>query len=53
MSFANERYTDYVVDRLNTCISTLSRLLDHIQSSVNSLELDEDEVEIVDCRTFG
>ena len=26
ISFANERFTDYVVDRLSTCVSTLSRL---------------------------
>ena len=48
MSFANERFTDYVVDRLSTCVSTLSRLIYHLQSSSNSFELDEDDVEIVE-----
>ena len=33
-------YTDYVVDRLSTCVNTLSRL--------DSTELDVDEVEIID-----
>ena len=48
ISFANERFTDYVVDRLSTCVSTLSRLIYHLQSSSNSIELDEDDVEVVE-----
>ena len=48
MTFANENYTDYVVVRLSTCITTLSRLLDHLQSSVDSVELNEEEVQVID-----
>ena len=48
ISFSNERYTEYVLDRLATCITTLSRLSDHIQSGIESTELDEDETEAID-----
>lgn len=48
MSFANERFTDYVIDRLRICVNTLSRLIDHLQSNSNSIELDEDDVEVVE-----
>ena len=47
MSFANNNYTEYVMDRLNTCINTLLRFFYHLQSSFDSVELDEDEVEVV------
>ena len=48
ITFAKERFDDCVVDRLSTCVSMLSRLFYHLQSSSNSIELDEDYVEIVE-----
>ena len=44
ITFANDSYTEYVLDRLSTCITTLSRLSDHIQSGMETTELDEDEL---------
>ena len=37
-----------MLDRLTTCISTISRLIDYIQSAVEAMELEEDEVEAID-----
>ena len=45
---ANESYTEYVVERLSTCTNTLSRLVEHIQSGVDTVELEQAEAEIVD-----
>ena len=47
-TFANERYMDYVLDRLTTCISTTARLVDHIESTMNATEWEEDEFDIVE-----
>ena len=47
ISFTNERYTDYVLDRLSTCVNTLTQLLDHIESRVESTELDEGDLEAI------
>ena len=41
-----QRKIHCVVDRLSICVNTLSRLIDHLQSNSNSIELDEDDVEI-------
>ena len=48
ITFANERYTDYVLDHLSTCVTTLSRLSDHIQAGLESTDLDDDETESID-----
>ena len=48
ITYANESYTEYVRDRLTTCISTIARLLEHIQSSMQSVELAEEEFEVAD-----
>ena len=45
--YANESYTDYVLDCLSTCISTIGQLVDYIQSAMESVQLD-DEFEAVD-----
>ena len=39
---------EYVLDRLTTCISTISRLIDYIQSAMEAVELEEDESEAID-----
>ena len=48
IAYANESYTEYVLDRLSTCISTIGRLVDYIQSAMESVQLDDDESEAVD-----
>ena len=48
ITFVNERYTDYVLDRLSMCVTTLSRLSDHIQAGLESTDLDDDETESID-----
>ena len=48
ITFANDSYTEYVLDRLSTCITTLSRLSDHIQSGIETTELDKDEMAAID-----
>ena len=48
IAYANESYTEYVLDRLTTCISTISRLIDYIQSAMEAVELEEDESEAID-----
>ena len=39
------RYTEYVMDRFSTCMSTISRLVDYIQSA---MELEDEETEPID-----
>ena len=46
IGYANESYTEYVLDRLSTCISTIGRLVDYIQSAMESVGLEDDESEI-------
>ena len=36
-----------VLDRLSTCISTISRLVDYIQSAMESVALEDDETETI------
>lgn len=48
ITFANVRYTEYVLDRLSTCVTTFSRLSGHIQARLESTELDEDEIQGID-----
>ena len=48
ITFSNDRYTEYVLGRLSTYVTTLSRLTDHIQSTIESTELDEDETAAID-----
>lgn len=48
ITYANENYTEYVLDRLTTCVSTLSRLVDYIQSAMESVVLEDDETETLD-----
>lgn len=47
-TYANEGYTEYVLDWLSTSISTTARLVDYIQSAIESVELEEDEFETID-----
>lgn len=48
ITYANENYTEYVLDRLSTCMSTIALIVENIQSSINSVELEEDEFEAAD-----
>ena len=42
ITYANESYTEYVRDRLTTCTTIIARLLEHIQSSMESVEMEEE-----------
>lgn len=48
IAYANEGYTEYVLDRLGTCISTISQLVDYIQSAMESVALEDDETETIE-----
>ena len=48
IAYANEGYTEYVLERLSTCINTIARIVDNIQSSMDTVELEEDEFEAAD-----